>query len=198
ATGLSTVDDLGVFLRGRLRTVAPTSAGFAAAACALAGDPEPVWRAWDDALSARTPSAALRAASRAQGAAMLRTAVRIWCTPALRALTELGRPQQPLVLGAACAAGGGSPTDAAALAVHHLVAGACSAALRLLGLDPLDVARLHASLAELSRRVIEDSELDARLAVSTRDTDLLPAVGAPLPDILAAVHAQTEVTLFAS
>jgi urease accessory protein len=102
------------------------------------------------------------------------------------------------VLGAACAAGGGSPADAAALAVHHLVAGACSAALRLLGLDPLDVARLHASLAELSRRVAEDSELDARRAVATRDTDLLPAFGAPLPDILAAAHAQTEVTLFAS
>lgn len=197
-SGLSTVEDLGSFLRGRLLTVAPTQAGFAAAACALNRHPAPAWAAWDDALSARTPSAALRAASRKQGATLLRTATRIWRTPALRALTELGRPHQPLVLGAACSAGGGTPLDAAALTVHHLIAGACSAALRLLGLDPLGVASLHASLGGLLGGVSASAERAARQAVSAQDPDLLPAVGAPLPDILAAVHAQTEVTLFAS
>lgn len=158
----------------------------------------PNWPAWDHALSARTLSAAARTASRAQGAALLRTASRMWRTPALTALAELGRPHQPLVLGAATCAAGGTSADAAALAVHHLVGGACSAAVRLLGLDPLAVAAAQASLATLADRAARNGDSAARKAIAADDPAILPATGAVLPELLAARHFQTEVTLFAS
>jgi urease accessory protein len=178
---VATVADLELFLRGRLRTAGPVVAGFAAAACRPGAD----WERLDEALSARILSAALRAASRAQGAALLRTVSRMWRTAALAELRRLGRPHQPLVLGAAVAAGQGRPEDAAMLAVHHLVGGACSAAVRLLGLDPLAVSALQASLAP-------------EMAAAALTGDDLPATGAVLPELLAARHAQSEVTLFAS
>jgi urease accessory protein len=194
---VDTVDDLELFLRGRLRTAAPVLAGFAAAACLLApGAPD--WARWDRALSARTMSSALRAASRAQGSASLRTVGRMWQTAALDGLRALGRPHQPLVLGAAVAAGGGDPGDAAALAVHHLVGGACSAAVRLLGLDPLAVAATQAGLAALASTAAETGLAAALTAVAADDPAELPATGAVLPELLAAQHAQSEVTLFAS
>jgi urease accessory protein len=147
----------------------------------------------------RTPSAALREASRAQGAALLRTSSRAWPGyPALRGLAELGRPHQPLVLGAAAAAAGASPAQAAALALHHLTGGAASAAVRLLGLDPLGAAGAQAALAPLADRVAaEATEVGAR-AVAADDPDLLPADATPLPEILAELHHYSEVTLFAS
>jgi urease accessory protein len=194
---VSTVDDLELFLRGRLRTAAPVLAGFTSAACLLApGAPD--WTAWDRALSARTMSAALRAASRAQGSALLRTVGRMWQTAALDGLRALGRPHQPLVLGAAVAAGGGGPDDAAGLAVHHLVGGACSAAVRLLGLDPLAVAATQAGLAGMASTAAETGLAAALTAVAADDPTELPATGAVLPELLAARHTQSEVTLFAS
>ena len=195
---VSTVDDLALFLRGRLRTAGPVAAGFAAAAQLLAAQSAVDWRPWDDAYSARTPAPALRTASRAQGAALLRTVGRIWSSPALTALSALGRPHQLLVLGAAVAAGGGTSADAAALAVHHLVGGACSAAVRLLGLDPIEVAAAQGALAGLAAGVTGDAVPLAELSVSTMDTSLLPATGAPLPEVLAVRHAEMEVNLFAS
>ena len=198
-TGLvSTVDDLALFLRGRLRTAGPVAAGFAAAAQLLAAESAVDWQPWDDAYSARTPAPALRTASRAQGAALLRTVGRIWTSPALTALARLRRPHQLLVLGAATAAGGGSSADAAALAVHHLVGGACSAAVRLLGLDPIEVAALQGAVAGLAASVTDAAVRLAALSVSTMDTSLLPATGAPLPEVLAVRHAEMEVNLFAS
>ncbi|HWE92100.1 MAG TPA: urease accessory UreF family protein [Pseudonocardiaceae bacterium] len=195
---VSTVDDLAVFLRGRVRTAGLTSAAFAAAACQLAQHAAPHWKPWDEAFSARIPTPSLRIASRAQGGALLRTVSRMWRTPALRALAELGRPHQPLVLGAATDAGGGQPADAAALAVHHLIGGACSAAVRLLGLDPLDVAATQAAIAPLANQVATEAAVIAGNAVTANDPTLLPAVGGPLPELLAARHARMEVTLFAS
>lgn len=191
---LSTVEDLELFLRGRLRTAAGPLAGFAAAACLLAADAD--WARWDRALSARTPSALLRAASRAQGAALLRTVGGIWPLPA--GLRRLDRPHQPLVLGAATAAGGGTARDAALLAVHHLLGGACSAAVRLLGLDPLAVAATQAIVAAAGDPVAEQAVDAARAAVAADDPETLPAASGPLPDLLAAAHAHQEVTLFAS
>jgi len=150
-------------------------------------------------LDVRTPSAALREASRAQGAALLRTSTRAWPTSvALRELAELRRPHQPLVLGAAAEAAGASPAQAAALALHHLSGGAASAAVRLLGLDPLAAAAAQASLAPLADRVAGAATEAAALAVAAGDPDLLPADATPLPEILAELHHASEVTLFAS
>ncbi|MGH3799722.1 MAG: urease accessory protein UreF [Pseudonocardiaceae bacterium] len=190
---------LALFLAGRLRGSGPVVAAVAAVGCLLAADPAPAeWGRWDAAVSARIPSAALREASRAQGAALLRTARRVWPSAPLDALSATGRPHHPLVLGAVVAAAGDDAGAAALLAVHHLLAGACSAAVRLLGLDPIAVAAVQARAAGSAEQMVLAATRGAREAVAQRDTRLLPSTGTPLPDLLAELHARMEVTLFAS
>jgi urease accessory protein len=218
---LRSVDDLALFLDGRIRTGGRVVAAAAAAACTLAGasewlqqgGPAPVgleqghpaaitgaadWGPWDAAVSARIPSAALRAASRAQGAALLRTVALAFPSPAVAALRALPRVHHPLVLGAAAAAAGADPAQAAALALHHLVGGASTAAVRLLGLDPLRVAAAGAALARLADPVAAAAADLAATAVATDDPTLLPTEGSPLTDVLAELHRTSEATLFAS
>lgn len=190
--------DLALFLAGRLRGTGLVVAAAAAAGCLLA-DLAPVnWSRWDAAVSARTPSAAARAASRAQGATLLRTARRVWPSTALGELGEVGRPHHPLVLGAAVAASGDGAEVAASLALHHLLGGACAAAVRLLGLDPIAVAAVQAHACPAAERTVVSATGRAREAVVQQDPSLLPGTGTPLPDVLAELHARAEVTLFAS
>jgi urease accessory protein len=156
------------------------------------------WSRWDAAVSARTPSPAMREASRSQGAALLRTARRVWPFAALEALYHTGRPHHPLVLGAAVTAIGDGADAAALLALHHLIGGACAAAVRLLGLDPIAVAAVQARASESAEKVALAATRVAREAVAQWDTRLLPSASTPLPEVLAELHARTEVTLFAS
>ncbi len=213
---IRTVTDLAAFLDGRLATGARVTAAAAAAACALAAGPRlqhggftPIslershhaatrWGRWDAAVSARVPSAALRLASRAQGAALLRTVALAWPGPAVDALRALPSVHHPLVLGVAAAGAGGTPAGAAGLALHHLVGGACSAAVRLLGLDPLAVAAVAAAAGRSAEPVAAAAATDAALAVRADDPALLPADGSPLHDVLAQLHDTSEATLFAS
>jgi urease accessory protein len=67
------VDDVGLFARGVLAGSALTSAALAAVSCAQAGH----WAALCAEFDARTPSAAARKASAAQGRALLRTGRRV-------------------------------------------------------------------------------------------------------------------------
>jgi urease accessory protein len=195
---LRTEADLAAFLAGRLRTGAAVSAGAAAAACALAGLPGPSWDRWDRAVSARLPASATRAASYAQGAALLRTASLAWTSAALVALRALPRAHHPLVLGAAAAAADATPADAAMLAVHHLIGGACTAAVRLLGLNPLAVAAVAARAGTAAEPVAAEATDAALAAVAAADPARLPADGNPLHDVMAQLHRSTEATLFAS
>jgi urease accessory protein len=201
--------DLALFLAGRLRGTGAVLAATAASGCLLAagavlenGGPvssgQVDWGCWDAAVSARTPSAAAREASRAQGAALLRTARRVWPSPPLEALRRTGRPHYPLVLGAVVAAAGDGPGAAALLAVHHLLAGSCSASVRLLGLDPIAVAAVQVRAKGLAEEVMRAATRAAHEAVTQRNTRVLPSTGTPLPEVLAELHARTEVTLFAS
>ncbi len=190
--------DLALFLAGRLRGSGPVIAAVAAAGCLLTADADPEWGRWDAAVSARTLSAAMREASRAQGVALLRTARRVWPSAALEALGQTSRPHHPLVLGAVVAAVGDGPDAAALLALHHLLGGACAAAVRLLGLDPIAVAAVQARAAEPVEQMALAATRVAREAVTQRDTRLLPSTGPPLPEVLAELHARAEVTLFAS
>ena len=215
-----TAEDLALFLEGRVRTGGRVVAAAAAAACAVAGgtpaaadrvsgDQVPAgpalkhrapwdWAPWDAAVSARTPSAALRAASRAQGAALLRTVSLAFPTPAVAALRALPRVHHPLVLGAAAAAAGADPAQAAALALHHLVGGAATAAVRLLGLDPLRVTAVTAAVARSAEPVAADAATLGSAAVAAGDPALLPTEGSALTDVLAELHRASEATLFAS
>jgi urease accessory protein len=101
------------------------------------------------------------------------------------------------VLGVAAAAAGCTPRQAAHIAAYHSVSGPASAAVRLLGLDPIAVSALVARLAP---------EIDATAATATADATATGAIGgealpfpsAPNLDLLAEIHATAEVRLFES
>ncbi|BFU43756.1 urease accessory protein UreF [Krasilnikovia sp. MM14-A1004] len=177
------------FLRGRLATSGVVAAAFAAAACART----PEWAALDAGLDARTPSPALRRASRAQGRALLRAGRAIWPAPQLRTTSTGAAPHHPVALGLVAAAAGLRPREAAVAAAHGTLTGPASAAVRLLGLDPYGVHALLADLAGACDRIADDADAGAGDPV-----DGLPAAGAPLLDIGAEFHATWEVRLFAS
>ena len=178
------LDDVAAFLRGKLATSGLVAAAFAAAACARPGE----GAALDDGLDARTPSPALRKASRAQGRALLRAGRAMWTLP------TVGRdPHQPTALGILARAAGLGPPEAAVAAAHGVVTGAAGAAVRLLGLDPYAVHGVIARLAPTCDRIAAEAARHAGDPV-----DDLPAAGAPLLDIGAEHHATWEVRLFAS
>ena len=178
------LDDLAGFLRGKLHTTGLVAAAFAAATCRRPAE----WAALDDGLDARTPSPALRKASRAQGRALLRAGRAMWPLP------PVGRePHQPTALGILARAGGLEPGKAAVAAAHGVTTGAASAAVRLLGLDPYAVHGLIARLAPECDGIAAEAALRAGDPVGE-----LPAAGAPLLDIGAEHHATWEVRLFAS
>ncbi|WP_344449293.1 urease accessory UreF family protein, partial [Actinocorallia aurantiaca] len=160
------------------------------------------WLVLDAEADARTPSPAQRTASRAQGKALLRAALTTWPSPVLEALSGVHRehrtpdgrgPHHPVVLGIAAFAAHGTPYDAAAIAAYGAVSGSASAAVRLLGLDPLSV---HRALAELS----PDVDAVAREAAEYADGEWadLPAASAPLLDVWAELHLRADLRLFES
>jgi len=170
---------LATFLRRRLTTAGVVAAGLAAAACAGA-DPAVL----DAEADARTPSPALRAASRQQGRGLVRVGRLAWPSGSWDALPA--QPHHPVALGVAAAAGGLTPRDAARAAAYLSVSGPATAAQRLLAMDPLTVAAVTARLAP---------EIDAAADSATGE---LPAPTDPLLDLLAEVHAARKDRFFAS
>ncbi len=188
-TGGEVADEatLEAFLRGRLGTVGRVAAGLAAAA-ALAGD-DVALAALDGETDARTPSPAARDASRAAGRALLRMVRTAWPSDRYAALGV--RPHVAPLLGVAAAVAGGTAADAAGLAATAAVAGPASAAVRLLGLDPLAV---HAVLARLAP-LVDAVAVEAAAAAAVGE---LPDDSAPHLDVLAEAHAALRPALFAS
>jgi urease accessory protein len=218
AVTAGTVTDTGtleLFLRGRLQTAGLVAAGIAAAACAharagqdaessLAGEhgneergqpPELVadefWAELDAEADARTPAPAQREASRRQGRALLRTARVAWPDAAWPA--SLVRPHHAVVLGAAAAAAGCEPGEAARIAAYQAVAGAVSAAVRLLALDPM---RATGVLAGLTGEIDQIAAQGAAFADGPLGD--LPCASAPALDLLAETHVRAEARLFES
>ena len=224
------VPSLERFLERRLRTTGLVTAGLAAAACRHAGTAEAVTRLLrlEEEADARTPSPAQRAASRAQGRGLIRTARAAWAAPSTTmSWSDLGpRPHHPLVLGCAARAGGVSPEGAALVAAYLAVSAPSTAAQRLLALDPVAVAavtvRLGPSIEQTAAQVPRDHAREdeasgqpvlahdpknrdhARiLAEPYDDADFaefgyLPDDSDPLLDLLAERHAAREERLFAS
>ncbi|MEU1228226.1 urease accessory UreF family protein [Streptomyces sp. NPDC005828] len=182
--------DLESFCRGRLHTTGLTSAALAAGA-AHGLDPYEL----DAAADARTPSAALRAASRRLGRQLMRAARAAWPGPELDALaTAFPRgAHQPVVLGTAARAAGIGPEEAAHCVAYETVGGPATAAVRLLSLDPYQATAVLARLAPEMDQVAERAAAAARQGV-----DALPAASAPLLDLTAEQHAAWPVRLFAS
>ncbi|WP_248961060.1 urease accessory protein UreF [Sphaerisporangium perillae] len=206
-------EDLARFLRGRLTTAGLVAAALAAAACELAtapgaaadqagtrpdepaagAAPESAWRELDAEADARTASPAQRNAARTQGRLLLRSARRIWPSPALDTLAGAvpDGAHHPIALGAVSAAAGCSPHDAALAAAYTSITGPATAAVRLLGLDPVVVHRVLAGL-------VPDLTSVARTAGARAAWERLPAHAAPALDLLAEQHLRTEVRLFVS
>ncbi|MCW2917588.1 MAG: hypothetical protein JWN52_5656 [Actinomycetia bacterium] len=193
------------FLRGRLATSGLVAAAMAAASCCHAtvimqsveveSHDHGGWGRLDAEADARMPSPAQRQASRAQGRSLLRAARTAWPSPALDGLRAgvLGGPHHPIVLGAATASAGGTPEQAAVITAYGVVTGSASAAVRLLGLDPLAVQRM---LAELASTV--DSVAAEAATYADEDWAMLPAVSAPILDLFAELHLRSDIRLFES
>jgi urease accessory protein len=96
-------------------------------------------------------------------------------------------------MGLVAAAAGCSPTETALCELHHLVGSLTSAGVRLLGLDPFEIAAFGAQL-------VGELEQLAALAGSTAHVlpAEMPADIALLNDVLAEHHGTWEVRLFAS
>ncbi|HYO37400.1 MAG TPA: urease accessory UreF family protein [Geodermatophilus sp.] len=142
----------------------------------------------DAEADARTPSPALRAASRQQGRGLVRVGRRAWPSPVWDVLPPA--PHHPVALGVAAAAGGLAPRDAAAAAAYLSVSGPATAAQRLLAMDPLTVAAVTARLAP-------DIDAVAGRSLPRADGEM-PADTDPLLDLLAEVHAARKDRFFAS
>ena len=210
AVPAGTVTDLRtleMFLRGRLQTAGLVAAGIAAAACAheqgngARGESgalvrDDYWTLLDAEADARIPAPAQRDASRRQGRALLRAARVAW--PEAAGLASLaasirGGPHHAVVLGAAAAAAGCLPLEAARIAAYQAAAGPASAAVRLLALDPM---RATGILAGLAGEIDQVAALGAGYADGAPGD--LPCASAPALDLLAETHIRAEVRLFES
>ena len=174
------------YLATRLATVARVEAGTAVVALhhlRSGVDLAEVETAW----AARTPSAAMRRTSRAQGRALLRLVRRLWPQ-----LSPVGAtPSRAVVLASAAHACGLSPRSLAQLVGYDDLQTVASAALKLLPLDPAtttqwvyDVLPLVDQLAERVCHLVDPSEI--------------PAAGAPQIEAWAEAHAVAERRLFSA
>jgi urease accessory protein len=185
------------FLALRARTTALVDAGTAVAAMhavldgvgpdgtGLAGSGlAAVEMAW----SARTPSRAMRAASRDLGRGLLRLARRIW--PAAHGMEALAdAPPRPLVLGVIAAEVGIGSEELVRLSVYDDLASGVAALLKL---DPRDPADGVALLLDACSSI---EPLVASIA-GIWSPDDIPALSAPQAEAWAEQHAVTQRRLF--
>ncbi len=195
AASIGDVVDVGSlerYLHGRLATSGRVDAAFAAHTCARADELDVIAGDLDAEYSARVMSPYLRTTSRRLGRQLIRASARIWPGAGVDAVAATtGGPHQPIALGAVVAAAGGSPADAAALVFHHLGAAVTSAAVRLLGLDPIELAAVQ---ARAGRSV--DAGRDEWAAWSVGPPSDLPAAGGSLTEILGEHHGGLDARLF--
>lgn len=174
------------YLEARLWTTTRTDA----AAAAISARGEHPLDAIDEALVIRMPGAAAREASRSLGRSMGRTAERLWPGRAPR-LSDGRPPLQPVALGAIATLAGCGPLEAAIGTTHAAAAALSSAALRLLGLDPFEVA---AVLAGLRGTVAEVAESVQPLAAPGD----LPFASTPFAELDTELQRTLEPRLFGS
>lgn len=194
AGSITGAEGLEAFCRGRLHTVGLVSASLAAAA-ASGVDPVEL----DVAADARTPSLALRVASRKLGRQLMRAARATWPSGELDEVARVfpKGAHQPVVLGVAARGAGLGADDAAYCSVYESVSGAASATVRLLSLDPFAATGVLARLAPEMDAVV-GAAVEAARAARVGGVGGLPAASGPLSEISAEAHAAWPVRLFAS
>lgn len=197
------------YAEGLLSTTAMAGAALAAAAARLCSalaaraegsgpgetDGRRAWAALDAEADARMVSPAQRHTSRHLGRQLWRTVLGIPTWSEAMHLASFEPPDEgahhAVVLGAATAAGGAGPRDAALIAAYGTVSSVCQAGVRLLGLDPVAVAAAVASLGPQIDSIADEACRSLRW-------EALPALSAPLADFFAEARRQREGTLFAS
>jgi urease accessory protein len=205
---LASLDD---FVTGRLHAAGLVDAALAAATVLTVGgstlpvaDLARVLVALDGEATARITAPPLRVASRRLGRQILRVAGRCWPSPLVTTAVDL-RPEgihNPIALGVVAVAAGLTARSAAALSVHHAVTTPAQAAVRLLGLDPFEVAALTARVDRQAASVVAEA-VEAAEAVAADPDPLaalarLPACAAPVVEIAAVDHAAADMRLFAT
>lgn len=177
------------FLTLRAQTTALVDAGTAVAAmhAVLDGDGSRLG-AVEMAWAARTPSRAMREASRELGRGLLRLARRIW--PAAHGIDQLAdMPPRPLVLGIIAAEVGMAADELVRLTVYDDLASAVAALLKLEPRDPADgVSLVLDSCASI------EPFIPSVAAVWSPDD--IPALSAPQAEAWAEQHAVTQRRLF--
>ena len=149
-------------------------------------------RLLDAEYTARVPSPHLRMTSRRLGRQLLRAARPIWPHLILDELAGVEHgAHQPIVLGAVVGAAGGAPCDASAVVLHHLSAAVASAGIRLLGLDPIELAAVQARGSRAAATT--PSDVDGWINC---DPSELPAIGGLLTEILGEEHGRRDTRLF--
>jgi urease accessory protein len=182
-------EDLEPYCRTRLETVTRTEAGTAVVcrSWARAGRPTD---AVEDAWAARTPSPALREASRSLGRAYRRVALRLWPdAPELAELAAVTTPARPRVLGLVAAATGLSAHAVARLVAYDDLQSVLGASLKLLPGDPVDATARLLALTPWIDELVEQVS-------GVTDPDDIPAWSAPLLEAWAEAHATAERRLF--
>jgi urease accessory protein len=174
------VSTLREFLVRRVRTTGLVAASITAAVV----DGRLEVAAADVEADARTPSAAARQASRAQGRGMLRLGKKVW--PQHDWTGHAARPHLPVVTGSVAEAAGLDGYQSALVLIYTTMTGSATAGQRLLALDPGDVALLGVQLTGLCE--------ETAAVASTGLADLSD----PLLDVFAQRHELRAMPLFAS
>jgi urease accessory protein len=187
---VQSLPELASFLEGRLHTAGPVEAWLAARACTIGIASMGAIRRLlelEFEAEAHQPSPALRAAGRAQGRGLRRSAGVIW-----PAVAPLSIEIYPIVLGAVAAAAGCDPAAAARLAVHGIVMTVVSAAPKLFAIDTTDTVALAVRLMK------QGDDIAADAAAQVANGAPCPIRSAPTIEARAERHATWEVRLFAS
>lgn len=188
------LESLASFLDGRLHTTGYVDAAIAAAVVTRAQRGSVPWEALDHEVSARIPSRALRDVSRSAGRRLIRVAGRVWVSSLCEdARSSPGAIHQSSAIGVAAASAGLHPVDAAIVASYLSITTPAGAAVRLLGLDPVEVQVVLARLMADVQSVAHHAEIAGRGRLAA-----LPAVAAPASELTAEEHAATSVRLFVS
>jgi urease accessory protein len=190
------------FVVGRLWTAGLVDASLAAATavrvgrCAGSDALRVAVQELDREADARIPTEPLRAASRRLGRQLVRVSSRCWPAADLVALIDElpDGAHLPVALGTVGVVAGLGAVDVAQLTAHHTITTAAQAALRLLGLDPYDVAASTVRLGEVAAAVVDDAVAWSR----ADDLGDLPARTGPVVEIAAIEHRRWDLRLFAT
>ncbi|HEY6533499.1 MAG TPA: urease accessory UreF family protein [Acidimicrobiales bacterium] len=193
------VESLEAFVAGRLRTTGLVDAAVTAATVVRLEDPleglaaDAVLRQLDREAQVRIPAPPLREASRRLGRQLVRVAARCWPASELALVADLfpTGAHQSVALGAVAVAARLGAEDAALLSFHHAATMPAQAAVRLLGLDPFEVAALSVRLGGLIEILVVEA-----LTAAAGPLDELPAGTGPLLEIAAVQHRRLDPRLF--